>query len=102
MNKWLIGYIVTTLFGLLLIVLIESGVVDGGGMIPSGSAILGAFTIPEFFILNSLLPSTPIIGKFKPEMIPTFLFLLSVKLTGGYGIASLISYLWNFKTEDVS
>ena len=101
MNKWLIGYIVTTLFGLLLIVLIESGIVDGGSMFPSANGILAMFTIPEFFLIGSFFADHKL-GQFSVEMIPIFLFFMSVKLTGGYGIASLISYLWNFKLEDVS
>ena len=89
MNKLLIGYVVATLLGLVLLVLMDSGLVDRGGLVPSGAGILLFFTLPEMLLFVGAIDSIGDVG--------TFSFLMSIKMVLGYAIASFILFLWNRK-----
>ena len=87
MKKLLLGYVFATLLGLVLFVLMESGLVERGGLVPSGAGILLFFTLPEMFLFVGVIDSIGDVGKLS--------FLLSIKMVLGYAIASFILFLWN-------
>ena len=99
MKKLLIGYVAVTLLGTITIALEMAGI--GVMSFLSGSHIFSMFTVPEFFLIGSFFADHTL-GQFRVEMIPPFLFLMTMKLTVSYGLGSALSYLWNFKLKDVS
>lgn len=96
MKKLLIGYVAVTLLGIIFMILQQNNVF-GVGFFGSSSHLFAAFSLPEYFVYASM-----VFGRIDYDAIPLFLFVMTVKLTGGYGIASFLSYLWNIKLEDVS
>lgn len=100
MKKLLVGYIAVTLLGSIWIALELAGISRTISLL-SGGHIFTMFTVPEFFLTGSFFADHKL-GQFRVEMIPPFLFLMTMKLTVSYGLGSALSYLWNFKLKDVS